>query len=265
MPITCSPTCRSVCAPSPSSTSSPATSMPGTYGKSLTGSRRAYVPLREYVSVGFTVAAVTRSRTWPGPSGSAGTSTRCRVSGPPNSVTPTALMPSRYPGEREPHPRQTRGRWGVSSALGGVVLEQAPADDGLLDLAGALADQQERRLAHQPLDLVLLGVAVAAVDAEGLLRDLSGELTGDQLGHAGLDVVALPGVLQPRRPHHHRVRGLDLGRHLGQPERDRLVLGDRAAERLPLLRVVDGRLERPDRDTAATGGDVDPAELEAVH
>src|SRR3954465_5859635 len=83
-----------------------------------------------------------------------------------------------------------------TSALERVLLEQTAADDRLLDLAGALADEQERGLAHEALDLVLLGVAVAAVDAEGLLGDLGAVLRGEQLGHAGLDVVALAGVLE---------------------------------------------------------------------
>ncbi len=94
---------------------------------------------------------------------------------------------------------------------------------------------------------------------------LDAVLAGQQLGHAGLDVVARAGVLQPGRVDHQQVRGLDLGGHLGQLERDGLVLGDRLAERLALLGVLDGQLERPDRDPARPRGDVDPADLDAVH
>src|SRR5947209_12810228 len=47
-----------------------------------------------------------------------------------------------------------------------VPLQQRLPDDHPLDLGSALADQQQRRVAVQPLDLVLLRVAVAAVDAE---------------------------------------------------------------------------------------------------
>src|SRR6476619_1691401 len=54
-----------------------------------------------------------------------------------------------------------------ASALDRVVLEQAPADDHALDVGCAFTDQQHRRLPVEPLDLVLLGVAVAAVDPEG--------------------------------------------------------------------------------------------------
>src|ERR1700691_5331984 len=47
-----------------------------------------------------------------------------------------------------------------------MTLQQLAADHHTLNLRGALADQQQRRVAVQTLDLILLGVAVAAVDAE---------------------------------------------------------------------------------------------------
>ena len=47
-----------------------------------------------------------------------------------------------------------------------VALQQLLADHHALDLARALADQEQRRVAVEALDLVLLRVAVAAVDAE---------------------------------------------------------------------------------------------------
>ncbi len=63
----------------------------------------------------------------------------------------------------------------------------------------ALADQEQRRVAVEALDLVLLRVAVAAVDAEALLDALLAGLRGEELRHPGLEVGALAGVLQPRR------------------------------------------------------------------
>src|SRR5664280_2172944 len=48
-----------------------------------------------------------------------------------------------------------------ASALELVVLQQAPTNDHPLDLRSALADEQHGSLAVEPLDLVLLGVAVA--------------------------------------------------------------------------------------------------------
>src|SRR6185437_12118567 len=81
------------------------------------------------------------------------------------------------------------------SGLQLVALEQLAPDHHPLDLRGALADQQQRRIAVDPLDLVLLGVAVTAVDAQALLGTEAAGLRRKQLGHAGLDVRALPGVL----------------------------------------------------------------------
>ena len=57
---------------------------------------------------------------------------------------------------------------------------------------------------------------------------------------------------------------LDLRRHVGQLELDRLVLADRLAEGLALLRVADRRLERGAGDADGARGDVDAADLEAV-
>jgi hypothetical protein len=53
--------------------------------------------------------------------------------------------------------------------------------------------------------------------------------------------------------------------HLGQLELDRLMLGDRLAEGVPLLGVADGQLEGAQGDAAAASGHVDPADLDAVH
>src|SRR5690348_18496188 len=93
---------------------------------------------------------------------------------------------------------RSRPRSHPMSAL--PVLPQQPArDDRLLDLRRPLAYQQERRLAHEPLDLVLLRVAVAAMDAERVLRDLRAVLAGQELRHAGLDVVARAGVRSEER------------------------------------------------------------------
>ena len=59
--------------------------------------------------------------------------------------------------------------------------------------------------------------------------------------------------------------GLDLDGHLGQLELDRLVLDDRLAEGVPDLRVGDAQLKGAEGDSAAAGGDVDPADLDPVH
>src|SRR5690606_14666941 len=50
-----------------------------------------------------------------------------------------------------------------------------------------------------------------------------------------------------------------------QLEGDGLVFGDRLAEGAALLGVADGQLEGAQGDAAGAGGDVDPADLDAVH
>src|SRR5215210_1080848 len=146
-----------------------------------------------------------------------------------------------------------------------VALEQLLPDHHALDLGRALADQEQGSVAVEPLDLVLLGVAVAAVDAERLLHDLLARLGGEQLGHAGLEVGALARVLHARGLQGEQSRGLDLGGHVGELELDRLVLRDRLAEGLALLGVAQRQLERALRDAHSAGGHVHPPDLERIH
>src|SRR6185295_7054148 len=101
--------------------------------------------------------------------------------------------------------------------------------------------------------------------AEALLDALLARLRGEQLRHPGLEVGALARVLHPRRLARKEASGLDLGRHVGELELDRLVLGDRLAEGLALLAVAEGELQGALGDADATGGDVDAADLERVH
>src|SRR4051795_2297018 len=85
--------------------------------------------------------------------------------------------------------------WLAALHLDLVALQELLADNHALNLRGALADQQQRGVAVEALDLVLLRVAVAAVDAEALLDALLAGLRGEQLGHAGLEIGAGAGVL----------------------------------------------------------------------
>ena len=61
----------------------------------------------------------------------------------------------------------------------------------------------------------------------------------------------------------HLPRHLDLRRHLGEPELQRLVLEDRLAEGDPLLGVGERRLERRPRHADRLRADADPPALEA--
>src|SRR5918999_2446275 len=73
-----------------------------------------------------------------------------------------------------------------------------PSDDQPLDLRGALVDLEQLRVAHEILDRILLDVAVAAEDLDGVGRDLHGRVRREPLGERGLERRALALVEQPR-------------------------------------------------------------------
>src|SRR5262249_15921795 len=54
------------------------------------------------------------------------------------------------------------------------------------DLAGPAADRDEAKVAPRAGDVVLVHVAVAAVEVEAAVRDLVRELARDELGHGDL-------------------------------------------------------------------------------
>ena len=71
------------------------------------------------------------------------------------------------------------------------------------------------------------------------------------------------GPSTPRR--HQQPGGLDRGRHVGERERDRLVLDDRLAELLARLRVVQRDLVGRPGDADRLGADGGPGPLEGRH
>src|SRR5262249_60393642 len=62
------------------------------------------------VSVGFTAAACMRTRTWPGPAWTSGSSTTSSASGPPCTIMPTARMWAALHCTSPYLPHQTRQR-----------------------------------------------------------------------------------------------------------------------------------------------------------
>src|SRR6266571_7708896 len=102
-------------------------------------------------------------------------------------------------GERAPasETERSRSEFPRSGMQSGdlVALQELAGDHDLLDLAGPLADQQERGVAVQALDGVLGRVAVPAVHAQGVGDDLVAGLGAEVLGHPGLQVRPLAGGL----------------------------------------------------------------------
>src|SRR5262249_19101841 len=69
----------------------------------------------------------------------------------------------------------------------------------------------------------------------------------------------------PARTPHEQPCRVDLGLHVGELERDALVLDDRAAELHTLLRVLERVLVRGPRDSDGLGADERTARFEGAH
>src|SRR5207244_4057976 len=91
-----------------------------------------------------------------------------------------------------------------------LVLQQGRSNHEALDLARALVDLGDLRVAEVALDGEVGEVAVAAEDLHRLLGGAVGDLRGKDLGHRRLGGVALAGVLlHGRAP---RIPSLSSGR-----------------------------------------------------
>src|SRR5215207_3312038 len=160
--------------------------------------------------------------------------------------------------------RRPRGRGGAAADRAGRLAAQRPRDHHLLHLVGALADREDLGVAVEAADRVLLDVAVAAVDLDGLLGGAHGEPAGLELGLGGGEAEGLAGVLLEGGLVGEQARGLDLGRHVGELGLDRLVLGDRLAEGDPLLGVAQSLVQSPLGEAEAHGGDTDATAVERL-
>ena len=88
--------------------------------------------------------------------------------------------------------------------------------------------------------------------------DLGGRFGGEQLGHAGFEIAPLAAILLGGGRVDQQPRRFDPRRHVGQLDLNRLVLRDRLAERVALLRILDRLFERGPRDAQPPRRDVDP-------
>src|SRR5215213_6847626 len=129
------------------------------------------------------------------------------------------------------------GRRPASPAARGLA-EQRPGDHEPLDLARALVDLRDLRVAVIALGGELLGVAVAAEDLDRLAGLAARDRAREQLRLRALDRVRVARLLQPGGAPGQRPGRLDLGLHVGELLLDRAEPCDRAAERVALLRVA---------------------------
>src|SRR5262249_22624603 len=109
-------------------------------------------------------------------------------------------------------------------------------------------------------------VAGAAEDLDCLFSRLHRDFTRVQLRHRALTGrELLAGRRHPRSAPHEQTSRVDLHLHVGELERDRLIQDDRAAERLPLLRVLERVLVRGARNAERLRADERTARLERAH
>ena len=124
-------------------------------------------------------------------------------------------------------------------ALG--LARQRAQDVEAHDVAGALPDAVQRRVAQQLRHRALLDVAVAAQALERLhgvrRRALADPVLEHRGGEAAELVVLL--VVRAREPQRGRGRGLGLDREVGEHVEHQRLLGQRRAERGAPARVVD--------------------------
>src|SRR6476619_1463887 len=97
----------------------------------------------------------------------------------------------------------------------------------MLNILGYMVDRADLGVAVEAADRVLLDVAVAAVDLDGLLGRFDGEAARDQLRLGGGQREGLAGVLLERGAPGQQAGGLDLVREVGDLRLDRLERRDR--------------------------------------
>ena len=126
-----------------------------------------------------------------------------------------------------------------------LVRRMVRGDHDALDLARALVDLGDLRVAVVALDRELLRVAVAAEHLDRLAGLPAGDRRREQLGLSALDGMRKTLLLEPGGPIREPAGRRDLGRHVGELELDRLEVGDPAAELASLERVGRAPRRRP--------------------
>src|SRR5690606_34028616 len=173
------------------------------------------------------------------------------------SGAPTASGRTKSLGERITGP--------LGSGAGSGVGDHAPGDDLQAQrLVGALEDRQHAGVDEVAADVVLLGVAHAAVDLHGLAGDPLG-----RLADVGLHLGRLEAALALGHLAGHGVGGLTAGLdrdgHAGQLDLRELEVGDGLAEHHSVLGVLHGCLVGGLHDAHRPGCGLEPAVLEAGH
>src|SRR4051794_26911663 len=124
-----------------------------------------------------------------------------------------------------------------------VLAGGGPADDQLLDLRGPLVQRGDAGVPQVALDRVVVDVAGAAMDLDRQVRALDRRLGRVELRDRGLGRVRLLFVLQQAGAEDQHPAGVTLEDHFGDHLLDQLEAGQRDAELLPFLGVLDRALD----------------------
>src|ERR1041384_6668758 len=100
---------------------------------------------------------------------------------------------------------------------------------------------------HEALDRKVGDIAVPAVDLDRVGADALGRLGSEELGHRRFLDAGFTCIAQACGMEVELARGLDSGRHVGEPEVDRLVLDQRLAHAAALARIGERRGKRRSR------------------
>src|SRR5579884_3440494 len=140
--------------------------------------------------------------------------------------------------------------------------QQIARNDQLLDLARALVNGDDPRVAVHPLDVGLPRIPHAAMNLHRLVRHSVRHLPGKKLRLARRRAHALPRVLEPRRIVRQPARRLDLRLHVRNHPLNRLKLADGFPKCPPLLRVLDRFLQRALRQPDGLRRNPDPPSVQ---
>src|SRR5262249_47229576 len=136
---------------------------------------------------------------------------------------------------------------------------EGAADHDPLHLARAFVYAGHPDIAHEPLDRILAGVTVTAVDLHCGVARAPGGLRRPELGHRRFFAERQRPLLAPSGAQRQEASRVQLDLSVGELELDRLIVGDRAAELPALARVAHRVLEGCPAKAERLGRDADAA------
>src|SRR3954465_8974203 len=154
--------------------------------------------------------------------------------------------------------------WTAGCLIGLRQAENALGDVAEDELRRDRRDAPEQRLAQIALDVVLGGIAVAAVRHYRLLAGVEAGLARQIFRAVRLRAAGLALVIEPRGLEHHQPGRLEAHPVGGERMLDRLVLSDRPVEHHALLRILRCPLDRAAAEADELGGNQDALRVHAV-